>query len=355
VSAVPSAGRDRHGRHRAARRRLRLPTALLGVTAVLAVALGGGADTSSGASAACGSASAAVRYAVDNRIARAIYAKELSGPEVKTDLAHVDTASDLISAVANDNASAALAATTRIVYTQGWHIVRLRVLDSAGRVLADVGGPRVLGPVAGKLVSNGTVVGTFLMSVQDDRGYRKLVSQLVGIPIVVYQDGKSVTASISHPPSSPPTSATLHLGGSDYEVDGYNVTAFPSGQLRVVVLIPMPSPALAATSCAHVRLVTVADVVANIAFGVDGSGFPFLQNPSTFVGAVVEYVQAPIPVFVFSGSKEVAGSNELIGSNYPRPPKNLPRGGTVTYHSEHWLVYSLEPYPPDRIYVLQPA
>jgi hypothetical protein len=355
VSAPPPAGSDRTGRRRAARRRLGLPAALLGATAVLAGALAGGAAPSSGASAACGSATAGVRYAVDNRIARAIYAKELSGPEVKTDLAHVDTASDLISAVANDDASAALAATTRIVYTEGWHIVRLRVVDSAGRVLADVGGPRVLAPVSGKLVSNGTVVGSFLMSVQDDRGYRKLVSQLVGIPIVVYQDGKSVTASISDPPSSPPTSATLRLGGANYEVDAYNITAFPSGQLRVVVLIPAPSAALAATSCAHVRLVTVAGVVASIAYGVDVSGFPFLQNPSAFVGAVVEYVQAPIPVFVLRGNKEVAGSNELVGSRDPPPPKNLPRGGSVTYHSEHWLVYSLEPYPPDRIYVLQPA
>ena len=41
----------------------------------------------------------------------------------------------------------------RIVYHPFWHIVRLRVLDASGRVLADFGGPDVIAPVSGTLRS----------------------------------------------------------------------------------------------------------------------------------------------------------------------------------------------------------
>jgi hypothetical protein len=213
----------------------------------------------------------------------------------------------------------------------------------------------VLAPVAGKIVSDGTVVGSFLMSVQDDRGYGKLVSQLVGTPIVIYQHDKPVYTSITSPPSSPPSGQALTIGAVSYGIDAFNVEAFPSGTLRAVVLIATPSPALAAKSCAAVRLKSAARVAANIAFGVNVSGSPFLTHPSAFVGAVLEWLPSPTAVFVLRGSTEVAGSNEQIGSTDPRPPKNLPRSGSVSYDSERWLVTSLEPYRPDRIYVLQPA
>jgi hypothetical protein len=354
MGAAPPGGYRRRGRCALARRLGPWPW-LLAAAALAIVTLAVRAEDSSASPTACGSASAGVHYTFENSVVRAIYARELSGPEVRTDLAHVTGASDLLSAVANDDAAATLTAVTRIVYTPHWHIVRLRVLDSAGRVLADVGGPRVLAPVSGKLVSNGTVVGSFLMSVQDDRGYGKLVSQLVGAPIVIYEHGKVIYTSIASPPSSPPSTQALTIGVSSYKVDSFNVDEFPSGTLRAVVLIATPSPTLAAKSCAAVRLQSAERVVANIAFGVNVSGTPFLTHPSTFVGAVLEWLPSPTAVFVLRGGTEVAGSNEQVGNTDPPPPKRLPRSGSVTYDSVHWLVTSLEPYRPDRIYLLEPA
>jgi hypothetical protein len=354
MSAAPAGGHGRRGRCAAAHRP-GLRAWLLAAVALALVALAVRAEASSASPTACGSASAGVHFRFDNSIVRAIYARELNGPEVTADLAHVTGASDLVSAVANDDAAATLTAVTRIVYTPGWHIVRLRVLDSSGRVLADVGGPTVLAPVSGKLVSGGTVVGSFLMSVQDDRGYGKLVSHLVGTPIVIYRDDTRVYTSITNPPSSLPGGPTLTIGTTSYDVDAFNLEAFPSGTLRAVVLIAPPSPTLAAKSCAAVRLQSAATVAANIAIGVDVSGSPFLTHPSAFVGAVLEWLPSPTAVFVMRGRTEVAGSNEQIGSTYPRPPKTLPRSGSVSYDSAHWLVTSLEPFRPDRIYVLEPA
>jgi len=78
----------------------------------------------------------------------------------------------LASAVASGNPAMVRAATHEIVYTPVWHIVRLRVLSTSGQLLADVGGPYVLAPLTGQISYQGKVVGSFVMSVQDDLGTR---------------------------------------------------------------------------------------------------------------------------------------------------------------------------------------
>ena len=74
----------------------------------------------------------------------------------------------------------------RCVYKPHWHIVRLRV-ERGGHVLADVGGPHVTAPVSGMLRAHGRTLGRYVMSVQDDLGYVKLVTRFIGAPIDLYQ------------------------------------------------------------------------------------------------------------------------------------------------------------------------
>jgi hypothetical protein len=102
-----------------------------------------------------------------------------------------------------------------------------------------------------------------------------------------------------------------------------------------------------------VRLATTSSIVANVAsaFGPH-SEFKFLTHTSLFVTDAHEYAAGPI--FVMRGTTEIAGSDTLPGSTDPPAPASLPTSGVVTYGSSQWLVYSFEPYPPDRIYVLQP-
>jgi hypothetical protein len=324
------------------------------VVVLLAGLLAGCASSSTKPLPACGRASTAARYALDNSVVRKIYNNERGSPAVSADLAHVTGASDLLTAVTDDDQAATLAAVKRIVYTPGWHIVRLRVLNNAGVVLADVGGPYVLAPVSGSLLVDGVVVGTFVMSVQDDNGYKKLVTNIADLPVELYLGGKPLMGSLADPPSTPPSGKTLTLGGVDYDVDAYSVEAFPSGELQVVVLIPIPPLALDRQSCAAIRLATEAGVVARVAaaFGPHQQ-FSFLKQTGLFVTGAEEYT--PGPIFVLNGATEVAGSNQLSADGGPPPPKNLPQNGSVTYEAKHWLVYSFAPFPPDRIYLLQPA
>ena len=104
------------------------------------------------------------------------------------------SAPDLLAAVASHDGAGALEAVTRLVFHPHWHIVRLRVLDVAGHVLADVGGPYVIAPVAGVLRSGGRVAGSFVMSVQDDVGVTKLETRFVGDPIAIYVGGRRVAS-----------------------------------------------------------------------------------------------------------------------------------------------------------------
>jgi hypothetical protein len=301
---------------------------------------------------ACGSASAGVVLAIDNAIVHEIYENELGSAEVHTDLGHITASTQLASAVASGNAKLIKAATHAIVYKPHWHIVRLRVLSTTGKVLADVGGPDIIAPLTGQITYGGKVVGSFVTSVQDDLGYRKLVNAIVGVPVEIYRDGRPLMGSVTDPPSAPPPSGPLTLAGVHYTVDAYDVAAFPSGRLRIAVLVPPPSAALARLTCPEVKLHTVTGVVKRVSIGLADAGFPFLEHTSLFVSQAATYAKGP--VFVLNGTQEQAGTNELPGRSAPAP-QELPASGQVAYNGSQWLVASFERFKPDRVYVLQPV
>ena len=168
--------------------------ALAAALSVAAVAAGGGAPASA-QPAQCGPATVATLATLDAQFATNIYKGELGGSETQVDLGHVTTAPDLLAAVAAGNVKATVDAVKRIVYHPFWHIVRLRVLDASGKLLADFGGPYVIAPVNGVLRSDGKVIGSFVMSVQDDVGFTKLESRAVGDPIAIYVGGDLVAAA----------------------------------------------------------------------------------------------------------------------------------------------------------------
>jgi hypothetical protein len=322
-----------------------------GAGALLAAA-GGAAMAASSAGNGCGGATAGVVAGIDDGIAHQIYTEELMSAEVSADLFRVTSSIALASAVASGDPAMVRAATHEIVYTPVWHIVRLRVLSSSGQLLADVGGPYVLAPVTGQISYQGKVVGSFVMSVQDDLGYKKLVNHIAGVPIEEYLHGKPLIGTFKQPPSSPPASGPLTFQGIHYEVDSYRLGAFPMGGLQIAVLVPSPPAALSALSCTRVRLATHAAIVDRVATGLMLSGHNIYENQRLFVSQAYDYVH--LPVFLFNGTHEAFGTNRLEGVSAPAPGK-LANTGEVSYDGSKWLVAALRPYPPDWIYVLEPA
>jgi hypothetical protein len=315
--------------------------AALGVTA--APSVGAGAGTA----APCAGATQS-RVAGDFQTSvLAIYQGELGDAEVRTDAAHVRSSTALRSALASGNTAGVLAATTTIVYHPHWHIVRLQVSSMSGQVLADVGGPDVLAPVRGTISYRGKTVGRYVMSVQDDIGYAKLVTRFTGLPFELYGDGLPLvgesfpTASI--PPRVPAPGSSLTIGGVRYEALVYAVKAFPSGRLAALLEVPHADATLAAKSCLAVDASVYTAIAEHLA-----ARFTFPVQAASFITTDHEFYPGKA-IFVFRGSRIVARSGAVA------PPRHLPADGSVLWLGKRWLINSFAPNVRTRVYILYPA
>jgi hypothetical protein len=179
-----------------------------------------------------------------SRVAALIYAGE-GGAHALIQVHRAQQDSALLKAVAEHNPVTTRQAVVGLVYGHS-HIVRLRVL-TGGHLLADVGGPYVLAPVRAPLRLHGKRIGELVLSIQDDEGYLRLTRRLVGLDVLMYVN------PFTHPTlvknslgpgvggfSSVPASGTYHYRGHTFRVSTLDARAFPSGPLRIAVLIPIP-------------------------------------------------------------------------------------------------------------------
>ena len=311
--------------------------------ATLASLAGGGPHAAADAGAACGASTVATIATADASMLTDIYRNELAGTEVSFDVTKVTAATDLLSAVARGDRVAARKAVVRIVYHPAWHIVRLRALDTSGRVLADIGGPDVIAPVSGVLRSaSGVVIGSFVLSVQDDAGVAKLEGRFVGDPIGIYRRGRLVVQRGASFPPAPPSGPGLRLGGIRYRVVTETYTAFPTGTLSAVILVAPPGGPLTAEPCSTVR----AGEFGRVARRLTGLLGPLVQHYYGYAFWVQIYTGAEVFVRQSDGTQLTSSAGAGAG------PAVLPTSGTVSYQGTNWLVYSFEPYPPTRVYML---
>ena len=292
-----------------------------------------------GATHACGIRSAATVADVDQQVAKRIYGEELSGRETRADEAHVRQSGALLSALSSGNAAAIHAAVAAIVYTPHWHIVRLRVLRGS-RVLADVGGPYVIAPVTGTLELHGRTLGTYVMSVQDDTGYVKLVSRLIDVPIELYRGRSVLMGTLQPPPSLPRSETPVAVGRGTYLARVFAAGSFPAGTLNVALLVPRPGPASTALSCGQL----LANAWGSVAMHVAAR----LALHATTYDELVRVVRATsgASVFVLSGGHSIAGG---------APPRHLPQEGSVRVGGQTRWVFSWPAAPQVRVYVVAPS
>ncbi len=318
-------------------------TVLAGGALALGVA---GAPALADATLACGTQTQGViddGYAAS---AQAIYQGELASPEVKADLGHVTSSGALARALAAGDQAAVMSATHALVYHLHWHIVRLRVLSSSGQLLADVGGPYVLAPVAGQITYKGSVVGRFLMSVQDDLGYEKLITRFTGVPIELYSGavplmGRDFPAA-DVPSSIPPTGTAMSVGGAKSVAVTLSLLAFPSGRVSALLAVPAATRALSALSCVAVTADTYGSISKHLARRLN------LRHDA---GAYVGFDNVFDPhklIFLRVGARQIGSTNNLPG------PVSIPRSGPVSYNGQSWLVYSFASNHSVVVYLLFP-
>jgi hypothetical protein len=257
------------------------------------------------------------------------------GYEVRADLAHIQNSTELRAALEGASQAAVYSAVHNIVYTPHWHVVRLRVIQR-GQVLADVGGPDVIAPVSGVLRSKGTIVATFVMSVQDDLGYTKLVTRFIGAPVELYREGSPVMGTLPAPLAMPRNGESLTLAGARYRALVVRAKAFPSGTLQVALLVTAPPGASAARSCQTVRAAAWGDIATHVAARFTPLAAHYEDFLHTLQGV------SGGRVFIRSGASRLAGGG----------PSRLPSQGLVRYRGVSWEVFSWVVNPPTRIYFL---
>jgi hypothetical protein len=298
------------------------------------------AATAAAAGQPCGAAGAEVLAEAAGTVAKRIYAGELSGSETRSDQRQVEGDGPLLSAIAAGDRAAIGAAVHRLVYSHT-HIVRLRITRGA-RVLSDIGGPYIIGPVGGSLRLHGRRIARYVLSVQDDLGYVKLVTRFLGTPLVMRagSHGVPVEGLVAGPPSIPDL-GPLSYRGVRYEAISFPARSFPGGPLRISLLLALPG-SLASRSCAQIRSAELgrAALLISRRFQLSPTSFPsYIKLVRTLTGGLL-YIRA--------------GARELAGSTRPGP-RDLPSAGAVTFAGKRYEVSSFatsSSVGPVRVYLL---
>jgi hypothetical protein len=183
----------------------------------------------------CGASDEDTTVNTISRIARLIYEGE-AGKRTLKQIRRVQANGPLLAAVARRDGAGTREAIETLLHQ---HIVRLRV-SAGGRLLSDVGGPYVLAPVTAPLRRGGRTIGSFTMSIQDDEGYKRLANRLAGLDVLMYMNGKLVKSTLGASPGTIPTTGPVRYAGKSFRAYTFLAEAFPSGPLRITVLIPLP-------------------------------------------------------------------------------------------------------------------
>lgn len=195
----------------------------------------------SATAAFCGPTTEDTVFNTLSRVAHLIYLGE-SGGRTLPQIQRVQRNKPLLEAVSKGEPAATEAAVKTLLHQ---HIVRLRV-SAGGQLLADVGGPYVLAPVTAPLRLQGRTIGSIVLSIQDDEGYKRLAGRLAGLDVLMYMNSpvtgrqELVKNSLGPAPGKVPASGSYTYRGRRFRVLTLHATAFPSGPLTIRVLVPVP-------------------------------------------------------------------------------------------------------------------
>jgi hypothetical protein len=148
----------------------------------------------------------------------------------------VQSSTALAKAVDDGNAPAASRALQALLLGQ---IVRIEVLRGGG-VFAQAGTGTAIAPAHGSIPGTSA---TFVLSTQSDRTFLEVVPQVTGAQMLLIAgstgDGRRLAGTIaSSLPASAPADGPVALGGQNYESYTLAGELYPSGRLRIVLLVP---------------------------------------------------------------------------------------------------------------------
>ena len=135
-----------------------------------------------------------------------------------------------------------------------------------------------------------------------------------------------VAGAISPGPASIPARGPVAYRGRTYEAFSFDAQAFPSGTLRISLLVPVPT-GLSHSSCGEIKVTELGEVARRISRR-------FMLSPANFSA----YIKATGPLT--GGLLYIrSGSRQLAGSTHPGPA-GLPERGPVSYRGTAYGVFS---------------
>ena len=193
-------------------------------------------------------------------------------------------------------------------------------------MLADIGGPYVIAPVHGVLRLGGRVIGSFVMSVQDDVGFTKLESHAVGDPIGIYYERQARRRQLGAALPDRCRRARRRCASAAVTYSGrraqtYN--AFPTGTLTAVILVPPPAATLASAAvhrrCGSPRSGASRELLAARFHPLDASYANFVEVVHDDTGAIGRSCA--------SGLRPIAGSQGIGPPVIPPSAARSPTSG----------------------------
>ena len=183
----------------------------------------------------CGAGDAQTRALTVGFVGEQIYNEEARGGAAQGQVRRAASSPPLLSAIARADPVAARSA---VIALLNQHIVRLRVLRGS-QLLADVGGPYVLAPVTGIVGTPAAPNARIVLSVQDDLGYLKLAHRLIGVEVLIRQGARQIMGTLQPGPPVVPDLGPVSWRGRRYEAFSLQAASFPSGTLRISLLVPL--------------------------------------------------------------------------------------------------------------------
>ena len=166
-----------------------------------------------------------------------IYEEASHGANVGEALARVRASSALASAISAGDAAATRAALDALLANQ---IARIEIVVH-GKVLASAGSGTAIAPVRGSIPGTGA---SFVLSTQSAQSYLSVTRQVTGAEVLLYGAGGRLAGTVGSSQAAGAAAGTApHEGavtyaGVRYKAHSIGGVAYPSGPLRIVLLVP---------------------------------------------------------------------------------------------------------------------
>jgi hypothetical protein len=229
-----------------------------------------------------------VAAATLGEVGERIYKESSHGADVGEAVARVRASVTLRSAISAGEAAATRTALDALLANQ---IARIAIVVH-GKVLASAGSGTAIAPVRGSIPGTGA---SFVLSTQSAQSYLSVTRQVTGAEVLLYGASGRLAGTVGSPPAAgaaadaAPHDGAVTYSGGHYQAHSIAGAAYPSGPLRIVLLVPH-----SAIRCPKQIAETQLDTLGHVGERIyeEEAGSPYVQATLRHIEADKPFQQA---------------------------------------------------------------